>query len=249
MEKITQAVINQNTPVSDLLRRVKSIAVKIDQADFVKWVDKELKGYEDNDIYPGYRELNGQVKFWNPLLGWKPVIFPNTKLEKQISTRKTKQSLPEIEDLIKSGGAEFEMPYPASVADKILTGADFRTKVSLMISKSALMGVLNAVRNELQDWLINVEKHGVEIKEDGFSEEERGKVETVEGKYQIGKIENFSGNLGENDIFQEPAVAIPKESFWVRFLWYGIIATLVIVFGNVIGGIILEWFLQILKLK
>lgn len=241
MNPLIEDINNPDVPVSTLLRRAKNLAAKLNQSDFLVWIDKELNGYAVDDKYPDYRKISGEVKFWNPMNGWCPIIFPDTASQERISTRYSMQSVVEIEGLLKSTHDIFEMPYPADVANQIMRGFIIQTKVSLMISRASLVGILNAVRSALQDWVLGLQKQGIKIEEEQFSHSDQEKAKTVEAKFHIEKIEKFQGNLGDNNNYQAPGIVIPKESFWTRFFWYVVIALIVVIIGNVISGLILKY--------
>jgi|GEM_PF-1901063 len=242
MNSLVNDISNPDILVSVLLRRAKDLATKLNQSDFLAWLDKELNGYPKGGKYPDYRKLSGQVKFWNPYLGWCPVIFQSTKVEEQISKRYGRQSVVEIEGLLKANNHEFEMPYPADVANQIMTGAYLQTKVSLMISRTSLIGILNSVRNALQNWILDIQKKGIKLEDDEFSDSDQEKAKTVEPKYHIENIEKFQGNVGEGSSYQNPGIVIPKENFWTKFFWYVLVALGVVVIGNVISGLILKYW-------
>lgn len=218
---------------------MKAIATKLNQTEFLTWIDKELNGYDDNDKCPEYRKLSGQVKFWNPYRGWCPVIFSNTKIEEVFSYRYSKQSIDETEELLKSNNNEFEMPFPADIANQIMNSYP-KTEVSLMINRISLIGILNSVRNNLQDWILNIEMKGIKIDEQQFTEQDKEKAKETNTKYQIGKIENFTGTIGESGTFEQPGIAESKESVWNKIFWYIIVALGVLIVGNVISGLILK---------
>jgi len=246
MQKLIKEIQDKNIPVSDLLRKAKVLASKLDQEDFLDWVNLELAGYKDDSAYPDYRKLSGQIKAWNPYHGWQPVLFEKSKIEKTLTSRNTKQSVGEIEELFNSNTEVYEMPYPASAAAQILARSEIKTKVSLFLDRSVLAGVLNAVRNALLDWAIELEKQGVKGDEAQFTEEEKEKAQALESKYTIGSIENFHGNVGENNKQEERGgIIIPKESLLSKFFWYAVIALAVVIVGNIISALILNKFFYI----
>lgn len=162
VDDLINEIQNRNIPVSVILLKAKVIATKRKDTDFQKWLDLELNGYKvGNNKPPQYRELNGQAKFWNPMLGWCPIVFHNTQVEDHIINRSTNQSIAELEQILETDSHEFEMPYPASVAEQIMQG-ELRTKVSLFVSRSSIVGVLNRVRNIVLDWVLNLDYKGLE---------------------------------------------------------------------------------------
>lgn len=165
MNNLIKDIVDNNILVSNLLRKVKVLLAKLNQPEFLEWVNKELNGYGEKDKYPDYRKLSGEVKFWNPQLGWCPVLFHDSKMEKQISTRNIKQSVVELEELLSDNSVSYEMPYSASAAKTIMKGAPLQTKVSLFISRTEPKRVLDAVRNSLLDWILKLEKEDINLEE------------------------------------------------------------------------------------
>jgi hypothetical protein len=82
------------------LRKAYVVARKLKITDFEEWIHKELNGYPETvDEIPQYREVSGEVKGWNPVRGWIPVIFENPKLTEKISNIKIIQPVTELENL------------------------------------------------------------------------------------------------------------------------------------------------------
>lgn len=176
MNNLIKDITNNNIPVSQLLRKAKVLAIGLDQPNFSEWVMRELNGYGDKDKYPDYRKVSGEVKFWNPSLGWCPIVFSHSKVEKQIATRGAKQSVAEIEELLSDKSSSYEMPYPASVAQSLMEDAPIRTKVSLFIGRVALKGILDAVRNSLLDWMFKFKNEGMDSDQGSFIDLEASQI-------------------------------------------------------------------------
>ncbi len=158
IDEFIKKIQDESVPLSILLKITKTLIDELDQTDVPLWITLELEGYKKHDKCPDYRKLRGQMKGWNPYYGWVPVIHKNTEIEKKLCTRSTSQSVREIEELLADKSSSYEMPYPASVADQVLEG-DFKTKLSLFTDRSSLVGILEAVRNRLLDWAINMKKN------------------------------------------------------------------------------------------
>jgi hypothetical protein len=158
---LLEDVQDKNVAVSNLLRKAKVIAHKLDGKEFLQWIDAELNGY-DNETVPDYRMVRGQVKALNPYRGWVPVIFGDAEAEKTVSTGGAGPSVSEIEELLNNDSPTYEMPYPDSVAAQMLSDAPIRTKAVLVIGRGSLVGILNAVRNRLFDWVLSLEKENPE---------------------------------------------------------------------------------------
>jgi hypothetical protein len=239
IESFIEKIKDEKISVSSLLREAKLLASDLEQLDTLKWLNLELEGYKEGDDYPEYRSLSGQMKAWNPYHGWVPVIHKTSEIEKQLCTRSGNQSIREIEELLSNKSNTFEMPYPASVAEQILEG-DLKTKLSMFIGRPALIGILDAVRNKLLDWAVELKKNGILGEKMEFTTKEKEEAQKEKSQFNIGKIENFNGNLGEGNNYTK--ILTPTESFWSKAFWYIFIALIVIVVGNILSEIILKKF-------
>lgn len=243
IEAFIEKVQDENIPVSKLLITAKLLAGDLGQTDILKWLNLEISGYHNDDSYPEYRSMNGQMKAWNPYHGWVPVIHPSTEIEKKFCTRNASQSIREVEELLSDKSDSYEMPYPASFAEQILKG-EYKTKLSMFISRTSLLGILNSVRNKLLDWAVELKNKGVLGEEEKFTEQEKKEAQIVESKFSIGNIENFHGNVGEKGEYNGK-ILTPTESFWSKAFWYIFVALVVVVVGNIASALILNHFFGI----
>lgn len=166
MNNIIIDITDNNIPISTLLRRSKILATKKEESDFLVWVNQELNGYGRKDKCPEYRKISGEVKFWNPMRGWCPVIFKESKHENQFTKRYAGQSVIELEELLTNDSSDYLMPYDANTAEAIMNGSDFKTKVSLVVSRASIKGILDSVRNLLLDQMLKWEKEGFTLQEE-----------------------------------------------------------------------------------
>ncbi|MDN5665931.1 MAG: hypothetical protein L0G41_06850 [Psychrobacter sp.] len=72
--------------LNQALTRAKLIAYKIDNDEFISWINKELNGYDDLDIVPEYREFYCEMfaKVQNPYSGSKNVPIDLTEIDERI---------------------------------------------------------------------------------------------------------------------------------------------------------------------
>jgi hypothetical protein len=114
----------------------------------------------------------------------------------------------------------------------------------LFVDRSAIAGVLSGVRNSLLDWVLELEKKGVEGEEVEFTEQEKKKAQEIEPNIHIDHVETFSGNIGDrNDMVGKAQV---PEGFLSKFFWYVIVALIVLIVGNIISALILKYLFGIL---
>jgi hypothetical protein len=189
----------QNSSVTELLRKAKIVSSKLNLQEFLVWIEKELNGYPDTDYkkYPSYRFLKGEPKGWNPYHGWISVMFDNANSQETLSTMPINQPIGELEDLCQSSSNDLQVSYSPKAQKIIGEAVGFQTKFTLMVGKSSVVGILDAVKNIILDWSIKLEKEGILGEGISFSEEDKEKANNPNTKIIIGRIDNFVGNVGD----------------------------------------------------
>lgn len=186
--------LDSDTSIANLLRKVKLVAAKLNLDEVLEWVEHELSGYPDDAALPEYRDLTGQVKFFNPVHGWRPVIFQDDEMENFISRCPVCQSIASIEEvLVRSTDTNYLIcPFSGRKQALLAEMLGFNTEFRAHISPAAIFSVLDNVRNRVLDWAISLEKAG--ILGDGLTftpkEKEAAKVMTT------GNVYHIQGNVG-----------------------------------------------------
>jgi len=197
VEELQRDALNRRVRVSDLLRKAKTIAVKLDLPELEKWVESELNGYQSGADVPDYRVIIGQVQGFNPYHGWRPVQFNDTATEQKFTKRHIVSQVAELECLVpKSSDGQLQVSLPAEAQHLLrdVTGFDFEFTTAM--SASDVVGILDAIRNALLDWSLKLEKSGVKGEGMSFSDDERKRAHETQAVYNIGTIETFTGNMG-----------------------------------------------------
>lgn len=194
INEIQRDALDSNISVSELLRKSKVIAVKLDLPEFLAWVENELNGYDQSEV-PEYRRVTGEPKGWNPINGWIPLILP-PESQTSISSRGISQKIGELEEVAKSDSNSLISPYTPELNETLSKAVEMRTKFALMLSRSAVIGILDAVRNVILDWSLKLEKAGIVGDGLTFSQEDKKKAHEAQTIYQIENIDNFTGNMG-----------------------------------------------------
>lgn len=158
-------IVKSDTKLSDLLRKAKIIAQEINDKKFLKWIEKELNGYNKNDKIPGYRIVEGKPMGWNPYKGWIPFVHEDPKTQEVLSKRQCIQSIGELENLVEGEekSNNLQMPYPEKIQAKLSKSVGFTTKFTLFVPPVAIYRILNSVRNKVLDWVIEVSRKYKEV--------------------------------------------------------------------------------------
>lgn len=197
VEELQRDALDHRVRLSDLLRKAKTIAVKLDLPELEKWVESELNGYPSGADVPEYRVIIWQLQGFNPFHGWRPVQFNSTATEQKFTKRHITSQVAELESLVaKSSDGQLQVPLSAEAQHLIRNATGFDFEFTTAMSASDVIGILDAIRNAMLDWSLRLEKSGVKGEGMSFSDDERKKAHETQAIYNIGKIDTFTGNMG-----------------------------------------------------
>lgn len=213
VEEIQRDALNPNIRVSTLLRKVKVAAAKLKLNKVEDWVEHELNGYFGPEL-PSYRKLYGRAQAFDPFQGWVPMMMATEAENDLISRCDIRQSLPSLEDVvIRDSTGHLEMPFPPETI--ILLNDHFGVKFGQMaihIPTSQGQGVVDAVRNLVLDWAIDLEKAGIFGEGFSFNDNERNLAKDSSVTYNINSIGTFAGNMGSGNTAGDISVSVSSSS-------------------------------------
>jgi hypothetical protein len=173
---LQRAASDSKHSVGDLLRRALVIASKLGLTEFEAWVRSELNGYPPDAEVPAYRKLHGFPMALNPARGWVPIQAGDAALLRNISEVKVATSVTELEALLRSQG-ELAMSWPAGLATQFMHQNPFLSNPGTKVSRGAMNGVFEAVRNEILEWTLELERDDIRSEGLEFTEQERKAVQ------------------------------------------------------------------------
>jgi AbiTii len=196
--KLQAEATNPDASVTNLLRMAKIAATKLNLKDALVWIDRELNGYMDLKVedLPPYRRLTGIPQGYNPVHGWQPIQFPDTKTADIYSQAFIGLALGAIEKSVgESGGSYF---FPCSPEEKIAIKKflNFPVDVRISIQRAQLWNIVEQVRNLVLNWALELEKAGVLGKDMHFSEQEKGEATPVTQQFIIQNV-GVLGNVAD----------------------------------------------------
>jgi hypothetical protein len=195
VEELQRDALNPNVRVSDLLRKAKTIAVKLGLPELAAWVEKELNGYGTTKV-PEYRFVRGSLQGFNPFHGWQPVIFEEARIEDLFAKQPIGQSVAELEHVIAQKNSSLAVPLASEAKIHLMKATGQNADFQVRVSGSEPVGILDAVRNALLDWSLKLEQSGIKGEGMSFSNDERKKAHEPHATYNIGSIQTFTGNMG-----------------------------------------------------
>lgn len=160
ISELKKEVLDENAPVSALLRKALVLAKELNDTENEKWISSELKGYTDRNEVPDYRKLSGRPIVRDHYSGWQYVYTQNLTSE--------------MADKISSFVFDSPIAVFESNAKQDIVGITYHPEAERMLIE-ALGGkpsipaiqfnglqfqtVLDIVRNRLIEWITNIPEH------------------------------------------------------------------------------------------
>lgn len=184
--------LDKSVDVDDLLRKALVISRKLALVEIQTWIELELKGYGPNGKCPPYRAVKGHVKVFNPFHGWQPVLFGDEEMYDAAASRTIGQSVGELVDLLKGDSSTLMMKYSPGPQAALMRAIGSNLEPALFIPRQALVKVLDAVRNQVLEWALDLETKGILGSGLSFSGEEKvaAKQTTYSSITHIGTMVN-----------------------------------------------------------
>lgn len=198
--ELQREAMDADSRVTDLLRKAIAVARKLGVEEFVEYANAELAGYTTSDV-PPYRVVQGELRAHNPYNGWIPVILESSELTRVLRSRSVGQSIAEIEHIYENGNEDsiLTMNLPREAIDRFFKDTEeYRMGIvpKLIVGRSQMMKILDAVRNEVLNWALDLEKQGVLGKGLTFSPEEVKQA----GSIHIGQFSGVWGNVNSSNV-------------------------------------------------
>src|SRR5215831_11020245 len=191
IRKLQAEAANPDASVTNLLRMAKIAATKLNLNDALVWIDRELNGYQGLKLedLPPYRRLRGIPQGYNPVHGWQPIQFPDTKSADSWSQADVGMALGAIEKPV-GERSEGSCAFPYSPEDKVAMqrSLNFRVDMCVFVQRSQLWNIVEQVRNLILNWSLELEKAGVLGEDMHFSEQEKGDAEPVTQQFFIQNV-------------------------------------------------------------
>lgn len=196
VQELEQDAYNSSASLSNMLRKAKAVAVKLQLQQPMEWVEAELNGYTNAEV-PDYRVIAGRAKSRNPFHGWQPLMFGDADIERMVCEFPIRNSVREIEHLMEGEG-EPSIALNGKQVETLCEMAGMPTlPISVFFPRGRFVSILDAVRNKVLDWSLQLQAAGINGEGMSFLPEEKAKVSGDKGHtYNIGSIGNFAGNLG-----------------------------------------------------
>ena len=207
--ELQKEALDPDASVSQLCRKAYAITRKLNLVELREWLECELNGYGENIDIPEYRQVSVEVKAWNLYHGWQPVYFNDSNDAEALSNTNITQRVAEIESLLrteKEGTVNLQIPFSPSEQNFLSQAIGRRTQVTRMLSDTAVVRILDAVRNIILNWALKMEEDGIMGDDMVFTENERS--EAIKDSYNVN---NFYGEVSSPNIQQGTSNSVQTQ--------------------------------------
>lgn len=181
-----------STGLSELLRRAKVVAVKLDLREARVWIEQEMNGYATRGAVPAYRFVPTELKARNPFHGWQPVVWEGANpLQEHFSLEKVAMPLSEIESVAHKDGAPHSgiSQEESDLLQSLGNGQLTRLPLARFYAPASFVRILEAVRTKILDFSLELERNGVLGEGMTFNaSEKRDAVGVVLNVYSAGQV-------------------------------------------------------------
>jgi hypothetical protein len=170
LREIQASATESNVGIGNLLRKAKMLAARLQNPEFTQWVDRELNGYPDADSLPVYRivkvVVRGNLASAGGYRRFDGAPIMTTFLPDELARRFGNPAyltgpIAEYAALLE-GDSEREIgsPWPQEIAVKY--GSKGYNEMECLgawqvMGRNQLVSMIEAVRNRLQDFAIQIE--------------------------------------------------------------------------------------------
>lgn len=146
---------NVETDIHTLLLRAKSIAMSMDDKDFLEWLSCEINGYQVMGTIPEYRTGVGKISAWDVELKRTLDFDFGKATPKQINAFSTYKITGPISSIIKLAeeSEQLQLQMPLELKNILLKERGDGIELYWDIHIGKIQGILFAVRNKIHDWV------------------------------------------------------------------------------------------------
>lgn len=171
--ELQRDALNPSVSTLDILRKALVVARKLNLKDFEHWIKLELDGYPSEDV-PDYRRTQGQLRAWNPYHGWQPVVATDEfslEVLKKFSNVCNSQPIGELFQL--GENPELKLLLVLTPQAETYLAQFIYGKVKISVSSTFIGKILQAVKNIILEWSLQLEEDGIIGEGMSFSDQEK----------------------------------------------------------------------------
>lgn len=171
------------TALTELLRRAKTVATKLDIDDALTWIDYEMDGYPEKVPLPSYRIIPCELRILNQSRRmWEPVRWEAENIaQKYFSLALMRDPIAEVE-VFAQGKPVQQANIPQrdrDLLEKLGNSALVRQQIARFFARASFVAILEGTRTKILNWSLALEKRGVLGQGMTFNDAEKRQAATL----------------------------------------------------------------------
>lgn len=194
--ELQRDALDRSIHITDLLRKALLVSRKLKIKDIEAWIYSELNGYKEN-LIPEYRIVYGELKAFNPYVGWMPVTV-DKQLDKMIRRQNVFLSVSQIESLAdKSEGGNFVIKFQSTQANMIMRLMGEQFEPALYVPTHHLIRIIDTTKTKILEFALDLEEKGVLGNGIVFSKDDQIRAQTI--NYNTINIQHMENSQIQQD--------------------------------------------------
>ena len=194
---------DRNTDIVDVLRKALMVARKLGLDETAKWIDQELDGYKKGEEVPAYRQVVGQFKAYNPTLRRLIPYYLPSDMEEKLTKIPVSSPISALAEKTANQSTGWQVQLNPQVRDALLRGQQdpFPMEPVLDIPPIFIRRIVEAVRDKVLRWSLELEKEGIMGEGKTFTPVEKDKASHTPA-INIGVFQGVLGNITNSEFVQ-----------------------------------------------
>lgn len=194
--ELQRDALDRSIHITDLLRKALLVSRKLKIKDIEAWIYSELNGYKEN-LIPEYRIVYGELKAFNPYVGWIPVTV-DKQLDQMIRRQNVFLSVSQIESLAdKSEGGNFVIKFQSTQANMIMRLMGEQFEPALYVPTHHLIRIIDTTKTKILEFALDLEEKGVLGNGIVFSKDDQIRAQTI--NYNTINIQHMENSQIQQD--------------------------------------------------
>lgn len=218
VEQLLKQSIDPDSNLMGLLRLAFFTATDLNQTEFKTWCKYELEGYPADEEVPEYRKITGILQLWNRHYGYTPFIIPDEAVNASYTERELGIPISTIISSLKTDKETLELKLSNSEIIALLNfrkGAMINLDPRLTFYPSQFVTVLDAVRQNVLKWVLEMRAQGIKGEDYTFTPTEKKAAETmsVNNHYNIQNVQGVVGGVSGGTVNQNNQMNVQNGNF------------------------------------
>jgi len=194
--ELQRDAMDKNTSIADLLRKAIVVSAKLQVSEMRTAFERELQGYPVDVQVPTYRVLSVELRARSYGQGYQPIYFQDEASAGWLRKLDVRYEVAKIERMLADPQvAMISVPFSPEFERKLIEDMDLDDRPQRVISVAQIAAILDAIRNLVLFWALDLEQKGVLGEGLTFSRQDITRAATVTNNYYGNHIGSMNQSM------------------------------------------------------